>query len=68
MQEVQPQTRGARRCLNPDCEFGNRWIVGEMKLLPTGKFTCLGNGCHCVYEPREVIDPGSPDYELFVGS
>ena len=28
MKEASPQTKGARRCTNPDCEYGGRWTVG----------------------------------------
>jgi hypothetical protein len=61
-----PKTRGARRCTNPDCEFGGRWVVRKMRLLRNGKFSCLGKGCHTVYEARAVIDPANEDYGLYV--
>lgn len=65
--ETSSTTKGARRCTNPDCEFGGRWIVGGMRLLPNGKFSCLGQGCHTVYEALEVIDPANEDCGLGVG-
>jgi hypothetical protein len=34
------------------CRYGSRWRHG--KFNPS-------NGCHTVYEPREVIDPASDD-------
>lgn len=49
--DVSPRTKGARRCINPDCEFGGRWIAGGMRVLKNGKFSCIGKGCHTVYEP-----------------
>lgn len=64
--EVSPRAKGARRCTNPDCENGGRWVVGKMRLLRNGKFSCLGKGCHSVYEAREVIDPGNDEYPLYV--
>jgi hypothetical protein len=66
--DVSPRTKGARRCTNPDCEFGGRWIVGGMRRLKNGKFSCIGKGCHTVYEAREVIDPANDDdWRLWVG-
>ena len=65
MKEASATTKGARLCTNPDCEFGGRWIVGGMRVLKNGKFSCLGKGCHTVYEGREVIDPANPDYGLY---
>jgi hypothetical protein len=66
MEEASRQAKDARRCTNPDCEYGGRWIVRGMGLLKNGKFSCLGKGCHTVYEPREVIDPANEDYRLYV--
>ena len=60
--------QGARRCTNPDCEFGGRWIVGGMRLLKNGKLSCIGRGCHTVYEARDVIDPANEVYWLYVRS
>jgi hypothetical protein len=66
--EASSTTKGARRCTNPDCEFGGRWIVGGMRRLKNGKFSCIGKGCHTVYEAREVIDPANDDdWRLWVG-
>ena len=39
-----------------------------MRLLKNGKFSCLGKGCHTVYEARDVIDPANADYRLWVQS
>jgi hypothetical protein len=39
-----------------------------MRVLLNGKLSCLGKGCHTVHEPREVIDPESEDYRLWIGS
>ncbi len=36
-----------------------------MRQLKNGKLSCLGRGCHTVYEPRDVIGPGSDDYRLW---
>lgn len=58
---------GARRCTNPDYEFGNRWIVRKMVRIKNGKLLCTGRGCDTVYEPRQVIDPESEDYGIYVG-
>lgn len=66
MEEASPGTKGARRCANPNCEYGGRWVVGRMRRLLNGKLSCLGKGCHTVYEPREVIDRDSDDYALWV--
>jgi hypothetical protein len=64
--EASPRAKGARRCTNPECEYGRRWIVGGMRVLRNGKFSCLGRGCHTVYEARDVIDPANEDYRLYV--
>ena len=66
MNEVLPGTKGARRCTNSECEYGGRWIIGKMRALRNGKFSCLGKGCHTVYEARDVIDPANDDYRLYV--
>ena len=63
--EVTSGTRGARRCNNPECEHGGRRIVGGMRVLKNGKFSCLGKGCHTVYMASEVIDPANDDYGLY---
>jgi hypothetical protein len=63
--DVSPGTKGARRCTNPECEYRGRWIVGGMRVLKNGKFSCIGKGCHTVYEPRDVIAPANPDFRLF---
>ena len=39
-----------------------------MTRLKNGKFLCNGHGCHTVYEPAQVIDPGNDDYKLWVRS
>src|SRR5438876_932445 len=57
------RTKGARRCTNPECEIGTRWVIGKVRVLRNGKFSCLGKGCHSVYEARDVIDPAN---ELYV--
>lgn len=57
-------TKGARRCTNPECEYGGRWVVGRMVVLRKGRFLCRGRGCHTTYDAREVIDPESDDYPL----
>ena len=66
MNEASPRAKGARRCNNPDCEYGGRWIVGKMKVMRNGRFLFTGRGCHSTYDPREVIDPGNDDYRLYV--
>lgn len=66
MDATSPAAKGARRCTNSDCEFGGRWVVRKMRLLRNGKFSCLGKGCHTVYEARDVIDPANEDYRLYV--
>jgi hypothetical protein len=66
VKEAFSKTKGARRCTNRDCEFGGRWIVGGIRVLKNGKFSCIGKGCHTVYEAREVIDPANEDYRLYV--
>jgi hypothetical protein len=38
-----------------------------MLRLKDGEPSCLGRGCPTAYEPREVIDPQSDDYRLWVG-
>ncbi len=65
MEDASPESKGARRCTNPDCEYGRR-IVRKMKPTKNGKLLCTGEGCHSIYEPREVIDPASEDYRLYV--
>jgi hypothetical protein len=67
--EISAKTKGTRRCTNPDCEFGGRWIVGKMRVLRNGKLMCTGRGYHSVYEPREVIDlRNEDDWRLSVGA
>ena len=62
------RTKGARRCTNPECEYGERWMVRTMTRLKNDKLLCLGKGCHTVYEAREVIDPANAeDWRLWVG-
>ena len=36
-----------------------------MRLLLNGKFSCLGKGCHTIYEARDVIDPGNADFGIY---
>ena len=66
MHESSPRTKGARRCTNPDCEYGGRSVVRKMRLLRNGKFSRLGKDCQTVYVAREVIDPANEDYRLYV--
>ena len=67
MDTASPRTKGARRCTNPECEFGNRRTVRTMTRLKNGKLLCLGKSCHTVYEPRHVIGPGNEDdWRLYV--
>jgi hypothetical protein len=54
MKEASPSSKGARRCTNPESEFGGRWIVGGMRVLRNGKFS----------KAREVIDPGRGDFRI----
>ena len=68
MDEVSQRTKGARRCTNPNCEYGGRWLVRTMTRLKNDRWMCLGRGCHSVYEARDVIDPESEDYRIYVGS
>lgn len=63
---VSPHTKNARRCTNPDCEYGNRWVVNKMRVTMNGRLLCTGKGCHSIYDPVEVIDPESPDYAIYV--
>jgi hypothetical protein len=65
--DVSPRTKGARRCTNPKCEYGGRWIIRKMVVLRNGRFLCQGRGCHTTYDAREVIDPESDDYRLWAG-
>jgi hypothetical protein len=58
--------RGARRCTNPACEYGNRWVIGKMKRLRNEKWLCTGRACHTVYLARDVIDPDNDDFRLSV--
>lgn len=58
--------RGARRCTNPQCEYGGRWIVGKIVVLRNRRFLCRGRGCHSIYDAAEVIDPENEDYRLYV--
>jgi hypothetical protein len=41
--DVSPRTKGARRCTNPECEYGNRWIVRKMVRIKNGKLLCTEN-------------------------
>jgi hypothetical protein len=59
-------TKRARRCTNPECEYGGRWIVGRMVVLRNGRFLCRGRGCHSIYDAAEVIAPENEDYGLYV--
>lgn len=60
--------KAARRCTNPECDYGGRWIVRRMTRLKNDKWLCLGKGCHTVYEARDLIDPANEDYRLYVNS
>jgi hypothetical protein len=64
--DASPRTEGARRCTNPECEFGGRWVVGKMVRTKNGKLLCRGRGCHTIYRPEEVIDPTNDDNRLWV--
>lgn len=66
MDDVSPRTKGARRCTNPECEHGGRWVVARMVVLSNGRLLCRGRGCHMVYEAREVIHSENEDYRLYV--
>jgi hypothetical protein len=66
MQDVSPKTKGARKCTNPDCEYGGKWIVGRMVVLRNGRFLCRGRGCHSIYDASQVINPENEDYALYV--
>lgn len=66
MDEVSPRTKGARRCTNPECEYGSRWVVGKMVVLRNGRFLCRGRGCHSIYDAADVIDPENEDYRIHV--
>ncbi len=66
MEEASRRTKGARRCTNPQCEYGGRWVVGKMKVMRNGRFLCTGRGCHTIYDAREVIHPQNDDYRLYV--
>ena len=65
--DVSPRTKGARRCTNPECEFGGRWVVNTMKVTTNGRLLRIGKGCHTICDPAEVIDPENEDYGLWVG-
>jgi hypothetical protein len=67
MDEVSPKTKGARRCTNPEGDYGSRWVVGKMVRSGNGKLLCTGKGCHTIYESTEVIDPESDDFKLWIG-
>jgi len=62
--EVSSRAKGARRCTNPDCEFGGRWMAWGLTRLENGKFLCTRRECHTVYEAREVI---AADTRTWVG-
>jgi len=66
MVEASPRTKGARRCSNPQCEYGGRWVVGKMRVLRNGRLLCTGKGCHTTYDAHEVIDPENEDRRLYV--
>ena len=66
MPEVSPRAKGARRCTNPECEYGGRWTARTMTRLKNGRWLCNGRGCHTVYDAREVIDPANDEYRLWV--
>jgi hypothetical protein len=61
MADASPRTKGARRCTNPECEYGGLW-VGRMVVLRNGRFLFRGRGCHIVYDAREVIAPENGTY------
>jgi hypothetical protein len=66
MEDVSPRAKGARRCTNPECEYGGRWFVRTMTRLKNGRWLCLGRECHSVYEASEVIDRENEDDGLWV--
>jgi hypothetical protein len=47
--EVSARTKGARRCTNPDCEYGGRWIVRGMTRLTTSGGVVPVIAVFCVY-------------------
>jgi hypothetical protein len=63
MVESSLRTQGARRCAGPDCEYCGRCVVRGMRLPKKGNFS-VWEGCHAVYEAREVIDPSNEDYRI----
>jgi hypothetical protein len=65
--DVPPRTKGARRYTSPECEYNGRWLVRTTTRTMNGKWLCGGRGCHTIYEAREVMDPESEDYRLWVG-
>jgi DNA-binding CsgD family transcriptional regulator len=62
--DIGAHTEGARRCTNPECQYGGRWVRGTMVPNQDRKFICVG--CYAVYEPRDVIDPENEDYQQYV--
>jgi hypothetical protein len=63
---VSPRTKGARRCTNPGCEYGGKWVVKTMTRLKNGRWLCLGRECHTVSDASEVIHPDNDDYGIWV--
>lgn len=60
---IPPERRaGARRCTNPECEYGGKWLVGTMVRTRNGKLLCKGRGCHRIYSPEQV-EPTRPPTE-----
>ena len=52
--------------LEPGVREPGRRVIGKLWRLENGKLSCLGKGCHSVYEPREVIDPEGDGCRLWV--
>jgi len=68
MREATLKAKGARRCTNPACESGGRWIVRGMTRLKNDKCLLHGEGLpHRLRGARDVIDPANDDYRLYVG-
>jgi hypothetical protein len=62
--EIGPRSPGARRCTNPACKYGGRWVCGRM--VPNAERQLICVGCYVVYEPRDVIDPDSEHFPPYL--
>ena len=66
IEDASPRTNGARRCTNPECEYGRGGSSDGWSCSRTAGSCADGRGCHTIYDAAEVINPENDDYWLLV--